>query len=193
MSSTAVDDQFNEDRADAIGQNGPSGMHYGIMEQAGCKHGDAPEPGNVSASVTSSPSAIAAARITGQCADGEPCGAGGHCDDCPNSPELPDSSPTVRLGDEVSSPAGHYRHSLRVAISDADVARGYIDVRLDPYRVCDLYGTGGGPREQMVKKLLRWCDKGQSESQVLAEIESALDRWHEMREEDRAAEGHPYA
>lgn len=113
MMTTAVDDQWNEGRADAIGQNGNEGLHY-------------------------------------------------------------------------ADPAAHYRHTVRAPIRDEDIARGYTEVKLDPYRVCDVYQTGGGPREQMIKKLLRWTDKGQSEDKVLAEIESALTRWKEMREEDAA-------
>lgn len=86
----------------------------------------------------------------------------------------------------AQGPAGHYHHVIRAPISDADIARGYTEARLDPYRVCDVYRTGGGPREQMIKKLLRWTDKGQSEEQVIGEIESALTRWKEMRKEDAA-------
>lgn len=81
-------------------------------------------------------------------------------------------------------PAAHYRHRVRARITDEDIARGFVEIKLDPYRVCDVYDTGGGPREQMVKKLLRWTDKGQSEEKVLDEIESALKRWREMRWED---------
>ncbi|MDY7116582.1 hypothetical protein RAN53_09485 [Halomonas sp. SSL-5] len=87
---------------------------------------------------------------------------------------------------QAADPAGHYRHVIRAPITDEDIARGYTEVKLDPYRVCDIYATGGGPREQMVKKLLRWTDKGQSEERVIGEIESALKRWKEMREEDAA-------
>ena len=101
----------------------------------------------------------------------------------------------VVLGDEIpapghrhadSDPARHYRHTIRARITDEDIARGYTEVKLDPYRVCGIYATGGGPREQMIKKLLRWTDKGQSEEKVIAEIESALARWKEMRREDAA-------
>lgn len=81
--------------------------------------------------------------------------------------------------------SAHYRHSVRVSVTAEDFERGYAIYKLDPYRVCDLYSTGGGPREQMIKKLLRWTDKGHDEDQVLREIGSALDRWHEMRAEDR--------
>lgn len=83
-------------------------------------------------------------------------------------------------------PAAHYRRVIRAPITDEAIARGYTEVKLDPYRVCDVYQTGGGPREQMIKKLLRWTDKGQPEETVIAEIESALARWKEMREEDAA-------
>lgn len=81
----------------------------------------------------------------------------------------------------------HYHHHVRIPVTQADLDRGYVEYRLDPYRVCDVYDVGGGPREQMAKKLLRWTDKGQNEEQVLNEIQSAMDRWREMRAEDKAA------
>lgn len=94
-------------------------------------------------------------------------------------PSCPEFSPAKQ--ETVDS---HYHHSMTVKVEAEDLEKGSVTVKMDPYRVCDIYSTGGGPREQMIKKLLRWTDKGQSEDKVLSEIESALNRWKEMRRED---------
>ena len=60
----------------------------------------------------------------------------------------------------------------------------YKGIKLDPYRIARVYRMDGGPREQIMKKTLRFTDKGQTERQVVAEIRSALDRWEEMLDED---------
>lgn len=86
----------------------------------------------------------------------------------------------------ADDPAAHYKRAvLRVAIRDADISRGYVEVSLDPYRVAQVHDMRGGPREQILKKCLRFTSKGDSEDKVIADIRSALDRWEEMREEDR--------
>ena len=61
----------------------------------------------------------------------------------------------------------------------------YRGIKLDPYRIARIYDMRGGPREQIMKKCLRFTDKGQTEEQVEAEIRSALDRWREMLQEDK--------
>jgi hypothetical protein len=58
-------------------------------------------------------------------------------------------------------------------------------VKFDPYRVASLYGLTGGPQEHMLKKLLRGGGKGHSEDELIAELQCCLDRWKEMREEDK--------
>lgn len=62
--------------------------------------------------------------------------------------------------------------------------REYRGMKLDPYRIAAIYAMQGGPREQIMKKCLRFTDKGQTEHQVVAEIRTALARWEEMLEED---------
>lgn len=62
----------------------------------------------------------------------------------------------------------------------------YKGVKFDPYRVCQLYDIGGGPREHMLKKLLRGTTKGHTERELVAELQCSLDRWKEMLEEDHA-------
>lgn len=60
----------------------------------------------------------------------------------------------------------------------------YQGVKLDPYRICQVYGIGGGPREQIIKKCLRGTKKGGDMLTVISEIRTALDRWEEMVMED---------
>lgn len=78
----------------------------------------------------------------------------------------------------------HYRHSFRAKVTQADADRGYVDVKLDPYRICDIYQTGGGPREHIVKKGLRGLRKGDTERGLIKQLRDALDRWEEMLDED---------
>lgn len=52
-------------------------------------------------------------------------------------------------------------------------------------RIAKVYEMQGGPREQIMKKCLRFTDKGQTEQQVVNEIRSALDRWQQMLDEDK--------
>ena len=72
----------------------------------------------------------------------------------------------------ADDPAAHYQ------------GHQYKGVKLDPYRIAQVYELHGGPREQILKKCLRFTSKGQSEQEVINEIRSALDRWQEMVEED---------
>lgn len=74
--------------------------------------------------------------------------------------------------DAYESPSAHYSHEYR-------------GIKLDPYRIAKIYNMDGGPREQIMKKTLRFTDKGQTEQQVVNEIRSALDRWQQMLDEDQ--------
>lgn len=57
-------------------------------------------------------------------------------------------------------------------------------VKFDPYRVARMYDLGGGPREHMVKKLLRGTGKGHTERELIDELQCCLDRWKEMVDEE---------
>lgn len=81
----------------------------------------------------------------------------------------------------------HYRYAYRAKITDEDIAKGYVEVKLDPYRIADIYDLGGGPREHIVKKGLRGTSKGDSERDLIRQIRDALNRWEEMMDEDEAA------
>ena len=78
----------------------------------------------------------------------------------------------------------HYRFSHQQKITEEDMERGYVVVKMDPYRVCKLYGVGGGAREHLIKKALRGAGKGHTELELINELKSCLKRWEEMHNED---------
>ena len=60
-------------------------------------------------------------------------------------------------------------------------------VLIDPYRIAAMYGLTGGPREHILKKVLRGTSKeGQSELDLIQELRKQLDRWEEMTIEDNS-------
>ncbi len=61
---------------------------------------------------------------------------------------------------------------------------GYKGILLDPYRICQVYEIGGGPREQILKKCLRGTRKGEDEMKVVDDIIIAALRWKQMLLED---------
>ena len=78
----------------------------------------------------------------------------------------------------------HYRWTHKQKITEADVIRGYIVVNMDPYRVCKVWNVGGGPAEHIIKKAGRGVSKGHTELELIAELQSCLDRWKGMVNED---------
>ena len=79
----------------------------------------------------------------------------------------------------------HYRYTYSRHLTEIELDKKIVTVKFDPYRICDIYNIGGGPREHMVKKLLRMENKGHSVKEVLREIRCSLDRWEEMLKEDQ--------
>ena len=55
---------------------------------------------------------------------------------------------------------------------------------LDPYRIADIYRFTGGPREHLLKKVLRGVDKGHTERELVNELGAIVKRWGEMLDED---------
>jgi len=78
----------------------------------------------------------------------------------------------------------HYQNYWIRKLSKAEIKAGEVKLNLDPYRICDVLKIGGGAREQIVKKGLRWTTKGDSEKQVITEIMQACERRLEMLKED---------
>jgi len=78
----------------------------------------------------------------------------------------------------------HYDNYWLRRVSKAELKRGFIKLKLDPYRVCAVLKIGGGAREQILKKAMRWTDKGDSEKKVIGEIMQACERRLQMLKED---------
>ena len=107
---------------------------------------------------------------------GEP--GGNPCDQEP-SPEPSDIIEPEWMVEPAAD--AHYAGMvLRIDLTEVDRQRGYAEARLDPYRMADFYGIGGGPREQVFKKAIRGTSKGHSELQVIDDIRAAIDRWEQM-------------
>lgn len=85
---------------------------------------------------------------------------------------------------DAEDPGKHYRLEIRRRITDEDISRGWVRVKVDPYRICRLSGIQGGPHEHATKKLLRGKAKGHSERELIREVRACLDRWEEMLNED---------
>lgn len=90
---------------------------------------------------------------------------------CSASSSIPASSRLIPV-EKKKSVDGHYKHSFK-------------GIKLDPYRICRVYNIGGGPREHMLKKLLRGSEKGHTEEDLIAELESSLNRWKAMLKEEQ--------
>ncbi len=78
----------------------------------------------------------------------------------------------------------HYSVYYTRALTPEEIEDEMVSVKLDPYRICDIYGFTGGCREHILKKTLRWTTKGDSELKVLYEMMQAIDRRIEMIKED---------
>ena len=78
----------------------------------------------------------------------------------------------------------HYQNFYTRPLTKKEIKAKTVTVKLDPYRVCDVLNIGGGAREQIVKKGLRWTTKGDDERQVIREIMQACERRLEMLDED---------
>jgi hypothetical protein len=81
-------------------------------------------------------------------------------------------------------PAHYQKYSYTRKLTQAEIEAKEISIKMDPYRICDIYEMKGGPREQITKKGLRWTDKDHSERQVIKEIMQACERRIEMMDED---------
>ncbi len=78
----------------------------------------------------------------------------------------------------------HYQYQYKIKLTLDERDSGEVTINLDPYRIADIYGIGGGAREQILKKALRWGGKNQTEEEVIGEIINACERRLEMIKED---------
>ncbi len=80
--------------------------------------------------------------------------------------------------------AQHYQNFWIRKLSKSEIEAGEVRLKLDPYRICDVLNIGGGAREQIIKKGLRWTNKDSDEVEVITEIMQACERRLEMIIED---------
>jgi hypothetical protein len=78
----------------------------------------------------------------------------------------------------------HYQNSYTRPLTPEEMKSGILNLKLDPYRIADIFNLGGGAREQIMKKALRWTTKGDDERKVINEIMQACERRLEMLDED---------
>ena len=89
------------------------------------------------------------------------------------SEECLQTNPIERMADRnkpVEDVGSHYRKTWK-------------GLNLDPYRIADIYGFTGGPREHLLKKVLRGVDKGHTERELVNELKAIVKRWEEMLDE----------
>lgn len=60
----------------------------------------------------------------------------------------------------------------------------YKGVRIDPYRIFEIYGITNSAQQHAIKKLLRAGNSNKSLKQDIAETIMTLNRWLDMMEED---------
>ena len=78
----------------------------------------------------------------------------------------------------------HYQNFYVKELTAEEIASRQVRIKFDPYRIAEVLNIGGGAREQIMKKALRWTDKGDDIRQVIKEIKQACDRKLEMLDED---------
>jgi transcription termination factor NusB len=79
----------------------------------------------------------------------------------------------TRVSDPVNSIGSYY-------------AKFYKGIKIDPYRIFDLYGISNGAQQHAIKKLLR---AGESVKDLERDIDETIDslrRWKDMLAEDKA-------
>jgi hypothetical protein len=87
--------------------------------------------------------------------------------------------------EQEQSYSDHYdKYLYKVKVNQDDADKGFVTVKLDPYRVAKVCNIGGGALEQTLKKSMRGTDKGHSERVVLEEIICAAKRGIDMLDED---------
>jgi len=78
----------------------------------------------------------------------------------------------------------HYQNFYTRSITKLERDTGMINIKFDPYRIGRVLNIGGGAREQILKKAIRWTNKGCSERKVIKEIMQACERHLELLDED---------
>lgn len=82
-------------------------------------------------------------------------------------------------------PGKHYRFVYRVKLTIKDIENGYVDLKLDPFRISIIYGMLSFALMTILKKCLCAGNRGhKGYKQDLEDIISAAQRELEIIEED---------
>lgn len=86
----------------------------------------------------------------------------------------------------TNDPGSHYRHEYKVPLKVRDVANGYAIVKLDPFRIAEIYEMDCFALQTILKKTLKAGERGHKDlEQDLKDIICAAQRKLEMLEEDK--------
>lgn len=92
--------------------------------------------------------------------------------------------PMAQAGAGKIDHGAHYRFSYKALLTKEDIKKGYVMVKLDPFRICDVYKIKGLGQGTIVKKGLRLGTSIKDQRQDLLDIKNACDRMLEMLDED---------
>ena len=81
-------------------------------------------------------------------------------------------------------PGKHYRHIHRQYLTKIDIANGYVDVQIDPYRIALVYKMIDHMEFFVLKKILRLGNAHKDKKQELFDIKNACDRRIEILDEE---------
>lgn len=81
-------------------------------------------------------------------------------------------------------PGAHYRHNLRVKVTQDDLDRGHIDVQIDPYRIALTYNMTDHMEFFILKKNLRMGSAHKDKRQELLDIIDAANRRIQVLDEE---------
>jgi hypothetical protein len=91
---------------------------------------------------------------------------------------------SMKSGIPKPDPGAHYRHSIKVKLTDDDKEKGFVTVQLDPAQIAEAYYPMTGLRFTILKKVLRCGSGGKSYEHDLRDIISAAERELEIRAND---------
>jgi hypothetical protein len=94
--------------------------------------------------------------------------------------------------DEIleKDPGAHYRYEYKVNLTPEDIARGFVIVKLDPFRIAEIYRMTDFAMKTVLKKCLCAGGRGYKDlRQDLKDIIGAAQRRLEMITEDEANAG----
>lgn len=86
----------------------------------------------------------------------------------------------------------HYRFTYRVTLKEQDIKNGFVDVKLDPYRIFKIYKIVSPPIQHLLKKGLCCGNRGHNDyKEDVKDIICAAKRELEMLEEDEVGLSKP--